>query len=153
MILSKTSQYAIQALIYLATQAPGTLCLSRVVSAQLGVPPAYLSKILQTLCHHGLVKSCRGKHGGFFLCEAPEKVSLMRVLLLMEGPAFSESCLLGLKRCSDETACPMHQRWIPIKQDIIELLKLQTLASLSDAVLAGKYRICDIDSCTLCQPG
>ena len=46
----------------------------------------------------------------------------------------------------------MHQRWMPIKQDIVDLLNRQTLASLSKALLAGHYRICDIDGCNLCTP-
>ncbi len=152
MIISKTSQYAIQALIYLAMQETGKPNLSRVISAKLGVPPAYLSKILQSLCHGGLVSSCRGKHGGFLLNEAAENISLMRILQITEGETFSGNCVLGLKKCSDGSACPMHQRWMPIKQDIVDLLNRQTLASLSQAVRAGHYRICDIDGCSLCPP-
>lgn len=144
MLISRTSQYAIQSLIYIATQEQSAPILSREVAERLQVPAAYLAKIMQVLCKGGLVTSFRGRLGGFCLSESPEKIDLMRILLITEGQDFTKDCLLGLKVCSDETACPMHNKWKPIKQEIIELLESQNLAMLSEAVLTGKYRISDI---------
>ena len=47
MILSRTSQYAVQALIYMATQSSATPVLNKDIAARLGVPAPYLSTILQ----------------------------------------------------------------------------------------------------------
>jgi len=52
--------------------------------------------------------------------------------------------LLGLKVCSDETACPLHVRWVPVKKKIIDLLQDATLEKLAKAVESGKYRLADI---------
>lgn len=144
MLISRTSQYAIQSMIYIATQPLGTPILSREVAEKLQVPAAYLAKIMQTLCKGGLVTSFRGRLGGFCLREDPAKIDLMRILQITEGADFTKDCVLGLKVCSDETACPMHAQWKPIKLEIINLLNQQTLATLSEAVLVGKYRISDI---------
>jgi Rrf2 family protein len=149
MLISRTSQYAIQSLIYIATQEQDLPILSRQVAERLHVPAAYLAKIMQVLCKGGLVSSFRGRLGGFCLAERPEKIDLMRILLITEGQEFTKDCLLGLKVCSDETACPMHNQWKPIKQEIIDLLQQQTLATLSDAVRTGKYRISDIPQALL----
>lgn len=144
MLISRTSQYAIQSLIYIATQEQGAPILSREVAERLQVPSAYLAKIMQVLCRGGLVNSYRGRLGGFCLREDPAKIDLMRILSITEGPDFTKDCVLGLKVCSDETACPMHQKWMPIKEEILVMLKMQTLATLSDAVKGGKYRLSDI---------
>lgn len=144
MLISRTSQYAVQSLIYIATQEQNEPILSREVAEKLQVPAAYLAKIMQTLCKGGLVTSYRGRLGGFCLREAPEKIDLMRILLITEGPEFTKECLLGLKECSDATACPMHHKWAPIKQEVIKMLTEQTLAMLSEAVRSGKYRLSDI---------
>ena len=146
MLISRTSQYAIQSLIYIATQEQGAPILSREVAERLQVPAAYLAKIMQVLCRGGLVNSYRGRLGGFCLREDPADIDLMRILSITEGPEFTKDCVLGLKICSDETACPMHQKWKPIKEEIILMLKMQTLATLSDAVKGGKYRLSDIPS-------
>lgn len=143
-MLSHTSQYAIQSLIYIALQGSNYPILSREVADRLGVPSAYLAKILQSLCKDGLLSSHRGRLGGFSLAEQPDKISLMRIIQITEGGHFTKECLLGLKVCSDETACPMHPKWKPIKEQIIAMMEKQNLASLAEAVQAGKYRLTDL---------
>lgn len=146
MVLSRTSQYAIQALIYIATQPVGEPVLNRDIATRLNVPSAYLAKILQSLCKQGLLDSFRGRLGGFCLREGMHKTTLMQALTLTEGPDFTKSCILGLKECSDETACPMHTKWLPVKKKIIALLEDMTLEDLAKAVLTGKYRLSDLPS-------
>ncbi|MBU0593003.1 MAG: Rrf2 family transcriptional regulator [Pseudomonadota bacterium] len=149
MILSRTSQYAIQALIYIATQPPGEPVLNREIAAHLGVPSAYLAKIMQNLCKGNLLNSFRGRLGGFCLREGAEKTDLMQVLVLTEGKGFTDDCVLGLKVCSDETACPMHVRWKPIKEKVVSMLNEQTLEKLAEAVQSGNYRITDLPHAVL----
>lgn len=144
MILSRTSQYAVQALIYMATQPLDTPILNKDIAAKLNVPAPYLAKILQSLAKGNLLYSYRGRLGGFCLKEDGAKMTLMDILLLTEGPAFTQSCLLGLKKCSDETACPVHFRWLPVKEKIINLLRETTLDKLAKAVQSGKYRLSDL---------
>jgi Rrf2 family protein len=144
MILSRTSQYAVQALIYVATRPKGEPVLNRDIADHLKVPPAYLAKIMQSLCKGNLLYSFRGRLGGFCLREGMEKIDLMHILTLTEGMGFTQDCVLGLKVCSDETACPMHFKWKPIKEKIVHLLKDQTLEKLAKAVQSGKYRLVDL---------
>jgi len=144
MILSRTSQYAVQALIYMATQPRSTPVLNKDIAAKLGVPAPYLAKILQGLAKGNLLFSFRGRLGGFCLRESGDKINLMQILLLTEGPMFTQSCLLGLKECSDESACPLHFRWIPVKKKIIDLLQDTSLEKLAKAVESGKYRLADM---------
>ncbi|MDD3530292.1 MAG: Rrf2 family transcriptional regulator [Gallionellaceae bacterium] len=149
MVLSRTSQYAIQALIYIATQPPGEPVLNRDIADRLNVPAAYLAKILQSLCKHGLLDSFRGRLGGFCLREGMQRTSLMQVLLLTEGPDFTKSCILGLKECTDETACPMHFKWKPVKNKIIAMMNDMHLEDLAKAVQTGKYRLADLPAAAL----
>ena len=152
MILSRTSQYAIQALIYIATQPRGVPILNRTVAQHLSVPPAYLAKIMQSLCRGALLHSFRGRQGGFCLREGCEKTDLMEIFTLVEGPDLTENCVIGLKICSDETACPMHAKWKPIKTRIVELLHQQTLGKLAAAVKSGKYRLTALPQAALSLP-
>ena len=149
MILSRTSQYAVQALIFIATRPPGEPVLNREIASYLDVPPAYLAKIMQSLCKGNLLYSFRGRLGGFCLREGAEKTDLMKILLLTEGPGFTQDCVLGLKVCSDATACPMHAKWVPIKKKLVSLLNDQTLEKLARSVQTGKYRLTDLPSSLL----
>ncbi len=144
MILSRTTQYAIQALIYMATQPRGVAVLNRNIAENLGAPPTYLAKVLQNLCRGNLLYSYRGNQGGFCLQEGGEKITLMQIVVITEGPGFTKDCVLGLKICNDKAPCPMHKQWYPIKQEIVKLLESQTLNILSAAVMSGKYQLADL---------
>ena len=149
MILSRTSQYAVQAMIYIATKPRGEPVLNRDIAAYLSVPPAYLAKIMQSLCKGNLLYSYRGRLGGFCLREGMEKTDLMQILTMTEGIGFTQDCLLGLKVCSDATACPMHTKWKPIKEKVLHLLQEQTLEKLAKSVQSGKYRLSDLPQAAL----
>lgn len=149
MILSRTTQYAIQALIYMATQPPGVAVLNRTIAEYLRSPPTYLAKILQELCRGNLLYSFRGKQGGFCLRDSSDRINLMQIVKLTEGPGFTEDCVLGLKVCSEKTACPMHEKWWPIKQEIVRLLQNQTLEMLAAGVTSGEYQLTDIPGIVL----
>jgi len=149
MVLSRTSQYAVQALIYIATQPMGEPVLNRDIADRLNVPAAYLAKILQNLCKHGLLDSFRGRLGGFCLREGMHRTNLMQILLLTEGPDFTNICILGLKDCSDATASPMHLKLIPVKKKILGQLNEMNLEELAKAVLTGKYRLADLPAAAL----
>lgn len=144
MILSRTCQYAIQALVFIATRREGPPVLARAVAAYLNVPAPYLAKIMQTLSRARLVESFRGPQGGFRLREGAGETTLMVVATLMEPPDAFETCLLGLKACEDENPCPMHRDWKPLKQKVLALLNRKTIGQLAAAVRTGKYRIADL---------
>jgi Rrf2 family protein len=151
MILSRTTQYAIQALIFMATQPPGVAVLNRTIAERLRSPPAYLSKVLQELCKGHLIYSFRGKQGGFCLGERGDKINLMEIVRLIEGAKFTEDCVLGLRVCSEKTACPMHPKWWPVKQEIVKLLQSQTLEMLAAMVVSGKYHLSDFPLAVPCN--
>ncbi len=141
MLLSRTGEYALQALIYLAVQSPEQPVLSREVAQYLGVPASYLAKILKDLAKHGLVSSYRGRGGGFQIRRGTLRMPILRVLEMVEGRDKFEGCLLGLKKCADETACPVHYLWKPLKQEVLAMLERHTIGSMADEVRAGRYRL------------
>jgi len=49
----------------------------------------------------------------------------------MEGPVQPEWCVLGLQACSKRTPCPLHDQWVPLREEIQRLLEETTLASLA----------------------
>ena len=53
-----------------------------------GVPPKYLPQILLELKARGIVKSVRGKEGGYLLARAPAEITLGDVLRAAHGSVF-----------------------------------------------------------------
>ena len=60
---------------------------------------AHLSKVMQRLVRAGMVKSVRGPKGGFKLGENGEKITLLQIYELFEGPIDMNNCLFDISVC------------------------------------------------------
>lgn len=130
MILSRSTQYTLQVLLYLVAHPSGGPVLARELAAQLRLPLPYLAKLLQEPCRVGWLSSTRGRGGGFTLNPGTERLTLLDIVALTRGERGPRDCLLGLKECDDETACVLHCQWQPIKQEILGQFGHCTLAEL-----------------------
>ena len=135
MLLSRASQYTLQALIFLARQPPDRMVMVREMADQLGIPLFYLGKLIQPATRAGWLTTVRGRHGGVKLKPGAETITLLDILQLTDGHRVTRECLLGLKACEDETACVLHCQWQPIKQELGEGLGGYSLADLASAAL------------------
>jgi len=129
-VLSRSSEYAIRALTYLAQHPQAKLHLAREIAEELGLPAPFLGKVLQPLVAKGLIKSQRGRSGGFSLARPPAQVRLIDIVEAEEKIARENTCLLGQRTCSDETACPMHEYWQQASDQFRGRLVQTTLADL-----------------------
>jgi Rrf2 family protein len=125
------SELAIRAVLYLALQPPGKLSPIRQVAQGSNLPGPYLAKILRKLIRSGLVRAFRGPGGGVELGRAPEEITLWSVVRALDPDKQSATCVLGLRACSAESPCPLHQKWFPLRQQIQLLLEETTLAELA----------------------
>ena len=64
-------------------------------------------KLLQRLVKAGLVRSCMGINGGYALARAPERIGLMEVIEVIQGPLSLSPCLLGDAACPNRKVCPI----------------------------------------------
>jgi Rrf2 family protein len=62
--LTKSSQYAIQAVMFLAAQPRHQPVFQREISQSLDIPIHFLGKVLQILVKHDLIISHKGINGG-----------------------------------------------------------------------------------------
>jgi Rrf2 family protein len=129
-ILSQTAEYAVRAVVYLASAEPGRLVRVGEVAEAIGVPQNYLSKTLHQLVRAGVLASTRGPAGGFRLASPAERMTLVDVVAPFDSLE-PRGCLLGRPVCSDRTACPAHWRWKPVTQSARDFLEHTTVADLA----------------------
>ncbi len=131
MLYNHTSELAIRATLFLALQPPGKLSPVHEIAKGTGLSEPYLAKILRRLTAAGLVRAFRGPGRGMELGRSPETITLWAVVRAVEGPAQPEWCALGLQACSEQSPCPLHNRWVPLRTEVQRILNETTLASLA----------------------
>jgi len=94
MKLSAKSDYAARAVMGLARHyQSGESVRVEDLAAQQGIPPNYLVQILIELKSQQIVKSLRGKEGGYLLAKPPAEITLADVLRCVHGEVFDSPAL------------------------------------------------------------
>ncbi len=138
-MLSKKTQYAFKALMYLAQKNNDEPVLIAEISQQRNIPLKFLENILLELKKDGILESKKGKGGGYHLAKQPEKIFLADVLRLIDGPIALLPCvsLHFYKQCGecDEQNCGLHRIMIEVRDANLAILENKTVADISFAPL------------------
>jgi Rrf2 family protein len=87
MKMSRTSTYALQAILQLArSEAAGVPVPCSRLAAEGKMPERFLLQILRNLVSKGILTSTRGVDGGYALERKPEDISLLEVIEAVDGP-------------------------------------------------------------------
>lgn len=110
------SDYAARAVIGLARRHPaGEALKAEELAAEQNVPANYLVQILIELKSNRIVKSVRGKAGGYLLARPPAEITLGDVLRAVHGQVFDPPALSD-SRCSPE----LHKAWTKLQTTLDE---------------------------------
>ena len=131
MIFSNATEYAIRGLSELAARkTDGTILLDDLVAGT-GLPRDFVAKIFQKLVRTGILRSVKGRGGGFALARPQHEVTLMDIVEAVEGPQLLDACVVGLERCNDHMPCAQHDLYKPIRQRLKDYLRTTTLADMA----------------------
>lgn len=132
MIYTKTGEYAIRAILFLARQAREKLIMSSEIAKSEEIPAHYLAKILQRMAKYGYVDSYKGRGGGFKITDLALRSSILEIVERVEGPVINLKCVTGLKECSDENPCPLHEEWSELRNRIYSLISSKSVKEVAD---------------------
>ncbi|MBK9140246.1 MAG: Rrf2 family transcriptional regulator [Verrucomicrobia bacterium] len=112
MRVSVKADYAVRAVFGLAGRyAPGAVRRVEELAAEQGIPPSYLVQILLELKAAHLVKSQRGKDGGYQLARPPGEITFGDVLRAVQGELFSSPAVAD-PRCAAE----LRDQWASLQR-------------------------------------
>lgn len=136
-MLSKTCEYALRAMIYVAQQSRnGHMVNIREISEQINSPQLFAAKILQTLNKKGFVHSAKGRYGGFCISNEQADFSLADIVEAIDGRKMFHGCGLGLEFCSETNPCPIHNQYKEAREKLYAIYGEVTLASFRDGNIA-----------------
>ena len=133
-MLNKKTQYAINALIFLAEHEPYTPVLISDIASKKKIPLKFLENILLELKKEGILESKKGKGGGYFLKIPANKIPLADIIRKIDGPIAMLPCasLYFYERCQncDEQNCGLHDIMIEVRDANLKILENKTVADL-----------------------
>ncbi|MEO1236143.1 MAG: Rrf2 family transcriptional regulator [Planctomycetota bacterium] len=107
MQMSNTVEYALRAVVWLADHTEKSHTSAEIAEAT-RMPASYLSKVLKSLSHEGIVSGQRGVHGGFTLARDPEGLSILEVVNAVEPVQRIRACPLGFES-HGKNLCNLHR--------------------------------------------
>lgn len=128
--LSVKSDYAARAVLGLARHFhSGKAIRVETIAGEQGVPANYLTQILIELKSQRIVKSVRGKEGGYLLARPPVEITLADILKAVHGEVFDSPAITDPK-CAPE----LREVWKQLRQTVDETASGMNFQQLLDAV-------------------
>ena len=130
MMISTKGRYALRVMLDLADQAEGYLSLKEIADRQ-QISVKYLESIAAILNRAGLVRSQRGKDGGYCLARPAKEITAAQVLRLTEGTLSPVACpSLEGNPCQRAETCKTLPLWRVLDETIDRTLSSVTLEDL-----------------------
>ena len=132
-MLSQKSRYALKALLVLAAQGDSAPMQIAEIAEAAQVPRKFLEQILLELKKPGIVRSHRGRSGGYALGRPAKDISFADVLRVTDGPLALTPCVsvLAYRKCDDcfeEAVCGIRKVMAVARDATAEILESRSLA-------------------------
>jgi len=132
-LITRETDYAIRAMIYLAIQDDFTLPVaSAELADEMAIPYRFLRKIVLKLISAELVESRRGKGGGLNLARRPDKITLFNIMNAVDPQGITLNiCLNDKSKCPRSNFCGFHFAFDDVQADFHRKLKSITLEAIA----------------------
>lgn len=141
MLLSKSCEYGIRAILHLATLRREGFVSIREISDELDISFHFLTKIFQKMTQAGLLESFRGPNGGIMLARPAGEITLLDVVIAIDGPDLFRECVLGLPGCGNEKPCPLHNQWAVERARLEGMFGRMSLTEMADNIETYEFRL------------
>jgi Rrf2 family protein len=136
--MSAKAEYAVRAMVELASLEDGALVKTEELARAQGIPPQFLVDILSDLRGDRLVRSHRGREGGYALARRATEISIADVLRCIDGPLASvHDTGLGDLPYSGATAA-LTDVWRALRASMRSVLEATSLADVAAGKLPPK---------------
>ena len=134
MNISSRTECGLRALIEIAKGSRGIPVKRSIIAANQKIPLPFLSQILQTLVNGKIILSTRGPSGGYVLARPANKMTLLEVINLLQGPVMPRYCVdAGLaESCDRAESCTLMNVWERLRDAGEDVLRNISLEDVSD---------------------
>jgi Rrf2 family protein len=133
--VSAKSDYALRALIELASREGGDPVSAEELGRLQEIPHGFLQAILADLRRAGVVMSQRGQSGGWRMARGPETVSVADVIRAVDGPLVSVYGLRPEAVSYNDSAEVLQHVWIAARSSLRDVFEQVTIRALAEGRL------------------
>lgn len=119
MRFSTRAGYGLRAVVNLARNYPGQKSLQE-ISREEKISLKYLEQLFRTLKKNKLVKSQKGREGGYVLSRNPKIIQVGEIIETLEGPIIPMECAAG--KCDEKCSCASSIVWTKLQTQIKKTL-------------------------------
>lgn len=130
-LITKHTDYAIKTLCFMARNKE-QLYTASVLAKKLKISQPFLRAILQILNKEHVVTSYKGKGGGFKLAISPDRIFIVYLIKIFQGPIKFDHCFIKNNLCPDIRTCPMKKKLKEIGNYINKEFESLTIKRLLD---------------------
>ncbi len=130
MQITRQADYAVRAVLYLASLGESGRAPTGQIARKQQVPPSFLAKIVSQLSVAGLLHTSRGARGGVSLARDPHDISLLEVIEVIDGPIALNECVIDPNVCTYRDDCPVHRIWCEAQEFLVNRLKSTSFGDL-----------------------
>ncbi len=131
--VSRSTDYAVRIALHLACQDKDALVSLADIATARRLPLPFVRRIAAQLAEAGIVRSVRGPRGGITLAREASKVSLLDVVVAMEGPLCASECQESPDGCPFGRTCPVRDVWSSTTKVLENHLRQSRLSDLAAA--------------------
>ena len=132
MKLTTKSRYAINALAELLIYSSDNPVRLKDISDKQNIELTYLEQIFRKLRLAGIVKSIRGRNGGYVYASDPSKISIKQVMDAVEEDLDATNCA-GASSCFEGKQCSSHKLWDELNNVVDAYLSKIFIYELADS--------------------
>ena len=137
MNITQKGRYALKALLTLREATPIKPRTLRDVASHEQIPLKFLEQIMIPLKRAGIVDSSKGKRGGYWLAERPERISLGQVIRVIDGPLspFGKRTALESLIQKEEAHPALYEIFLEVGNAVASILDTRSLADICERSL------------------